>query len=391
MKAPQRRQALVELVTRWVKVQAAQAPFFLTLEDAQWADEASLELALELARAVISLPMGASKGIVIALVHRRLTSPVSSAWRALLEMTTESIALGELGAEALVQLAAYRLGVSSLPGRLADLLVSRTQGHPFFAEELCQTLQDQGLVRVEDGQVQLSRNLSKADFPVSVKDLVQSRIDRLDEPTRLTLKVAAVLGTAVPFDALLGSYPLPIEPLTLRQHLATLERLSLLQKEAADPLTYRFKHSITQDVTYHSLLAAQRRDLHGRVGCYFEETVGSASGSALDILAYHFAGSNHRAKAVHYLRLAGEQATRQAAYTVAVDYFNQALDRVGGTDYAVRSAILEAREQVWRALGKLTKRQQDLEALEDAAELGDDPLWKARATFRRAVFAYDHG
>jgi hypothetical protein len=252
-------------------------------------------------------------------------------------------------------------------------------------------LQEQGLARVLDGQVRLSPDLASAAVPASVEDLVQSRIDHLDEGTRLTLRVAAVLGALVPFDVLLGSYPLPIEPLTLRQHLATLERLGLLPMEAADPLTYRFKHTITQQVTYCSLLATQRRDLHGRVACYYEETLGSAPGRAVDILAYHYARSDYQAKAVHYLRLAGEQATRQAAYAVATDYFDQALELVEETDCANRCAILEAREQIWRALGDLTARQRDLEALEATSEGWGDVLWRARATFRRAVFAYDQG
>ncbi len=391
MQAAKRRQVLVDLVTRWIKVQSVQTPLLLALEDAQWADEASVELALELARVATSLPAESSKGVVILLVHRPLPLPISTAWQTLKQMTTENITLGELSPEAICELAANRLGVSSIPNRLAALMVSRTQGHPFFAEELCQTLQEQGLVRVLDGQVQLSPDLSSAAVPTSVEDLVQSRIDRLDESTRLTLKVAAVLGTSVPFDALLGSYPLQIEPLTLRQHLATLERLGLLPVETATPLIHRFKHTITQQVTYHSLLSAQRRDLHGRVARFFEKTMGDAQGSAIDLLAYHYARSDYQAEAVRYLRLAGEQATRQAAYAVAIDYFSQALERVGAKGHADRCAILEAREQIWRALGDLTARQDDLEALEAAAEAWEDPLWQTRATFRRAVFAYDQG
>jgi tetratricopeptide (TPR) repeat protein len=391
MEAPRRRQILVELITHWVKVQAARTPLILVLEDAQWADEASVNLALELAQLAATLPASTSKGIIIVLVHRPLSLPISAAWQALQQRVTETITLSELSPEAACQLAAYRLGVASLPDRLAGLLISRTQGHPFFVEELCQTLQQQGLVRVLDGQAQLSSNLSSAAIPASIQDLVQSQIDHLDEETRLTLRVASVLGTVVPFDALSSSYPLPIEPLMLRQHLATLERLGLLLVETDTPLTYLFKHSITQHVTYHSLLAAQRRDLHGRVALYFEETMGSSSGRATEILAYHYARSDHLAKAVAYLRLAGEQATRQAAYAAAIDYFGQALERVGHTDNADRCAILEAREQIWRAVGNLTARQQDLETLEAVVEVWNDPRWRARAAFRRAVFTYDQG
>jgi hypothetical protein len=252
-------------------------------------------------------------------------------------------------------------------------------------------LQEQGLVRVLDAQVQLSPDLSAAAVPASVEDLIQSRIDHLDEPTRLTLKVAAVQGASVSFDALLGSYPLPIEPLNLHQHLATLERLDLLPMETADPLTYRFKHTITQQVSYRSLLAAQRRDLHGRAARYLEGAMEVAPGRAIDLLAYHYGRNDHQAEAVRYLRLAGEQATRQAAYGAAIDYFSQALEWVGETDFADRCAILEAREQVWWAVGDLAARQRDLEALVAAAETWGDPLWQARATFRRAVFAYDQG
>jgi len=228
-------------------------------------------------------------------------------------------------------------------------------------------------------------------IPTSVEDLIQSRIDRLNEPTRLTLKVAAVLGTEVSFAALLGSYPVPIEPAILREHLSTLDRLGLLLVGTASLPTYRFKNSVTQLVAYHSLLEAQRRDLHGRAANYFEEALSDVPGGAMDVLAYHYAHSDQQVKAAYYLRLAGEQATRQAAYTAAIDYFNQALERVGEKDYATRCAILEGREQIHRAQGNLAARRKDLEALKATAEAWDDPHWRARADFRRAVFAQDQG
>jgi class 3 adenylate cyclase/tetratricopeptide (TPR) repeat protein len=400
MEARQRREALLELVMRWVRAQSSKAPLCLVLEDAQWADESSVALALELGRLATdghgSHPapthgLDGSQGIVVVLVHRPLSPPLSDTWQALYQMITETITLSELSPGEVCELANYRFGVSSLPDRLAALLVGRTQGHPFFAEELCRTLQEQGLVRVLDGRVQLSANLASAAVPTSVEDLVQSRIDRLDEQTRLTLKVAAVLGSEITFDALLGSYPVSISPPNLRQHLATLERLDLLPMKTASPPTYEFKHSITQLVAYGSLLEAQRRDLHGRVARYFEETLGGAPGRAIDLLAYHYARSDHRPKAVHYLRLAGEQATRQGSYGVAVDYFGQALELADQSDYADRCAILEAREQIWRMTGNLAARQQDLEALESAARSGENALWQARALFRRAVLAQDQG
>jgi class 3 adenylate cyclase/tetratricopeptide (TPR) repeat protein len=391
MEAPQRRQALMELIARWVKAQSAQTPLFIVLEDAQWADEASIELTVDLARIAAGFTPQDSKGMVIALVHRPLLTPPSGSWQVLQAMVTEYLGLAELSPQAACQLAAHRLGTSSLPRRLAALLVNRTQGHPFFVEELCQTLQEQGWVHVLDGQVHLSPNLSPAVVPTSVEDLVQSRIDHLGEWTRLTLKVASVLGTLVPFDALLDSYPLVMDALALRQYLSTLERLGLLLVETESPLTYRFKHSITQQVAYRSLLATQRRDLHGRAARHFEHRLAETPGGAIDTLAYHYSRSNYQAEAVHYLRLAGEQATRQAAYTAAVDYFSQALERVDQTDYLSRCAILEARERIWRALGNLTARQADLEALEVAVQAWGDAQWQARAAFRRAVFAYDQG
>jgi len=398
MGANRRRQALIELVTRWVKAQAAKAPLLLVLENAQWADEASVALALELARMVNSLPRKSIEGLVLTLVHRPLSPPIPVGWQRLRQMVTETITLGELSPEEVRRLASDWLGANTLPDRLADLLVSRTQGHPFFVEELCRTLQEQGLIRVFDRRVQLSPDLSLATIPTSVEELIQSRIDRLDEWTRLTLKVASVLGTEVPFDALLGSYPVTIEPTTLRQHLATLDRLGLLPRVTMDPPIHRFKHSITQMVAYNSLLAAQRRDLHGRVAVYLEKRFLASEieaepprGRIIDLLAYHYARSDDKSNAAHYLRLAGEQATRQAAYAVALDHFTQALARIEETDYPARCAILEAREQIRRTLGDLSARQKDLDALEATATEWGDPLWQAKALFRRAVLAQDQG
>lgn len=343
-----RQESLFALVVEIVQTQASIQPLLLLVEDAHWMDEASLGLTMALGRAIACVP------VLLALVHRPPgpgDGPLLPDLDQLLHYNL--VNLRELPALAIRALVADRL--KGEPSALAlSLIEAVAQGNPFFTEELVDALRESerlhplegengdatwtvsealfnGLrgancLTKEDGQWILARGarLSTADLgiPDSIHGAVLSRIDRLPEPHKLTAKVASVIGRNFEFDLLAGSHPAHLAPAVLREQMAVLEARDLTRRETSQAqLAYTFRHSITQEVVYQTLLEDQQRELHRAVG----ETLERLQPGAVERLAYHYSHSSVRDKTLFYLDKAARKAQREYANETALHYYNQAL------------------------------------------------------------------
>lgn len=202
------------------------------------------------------------------------------------------------------------LRVKSLPDELAGLIHERTGGNPFFLEEICQALLEEGTLRVEGEQARLSGSLEALDLPNTVQAVIRTRLDRIDRNARETLRLASVVGrefTRSILERTLASSD------GLHRTLQTLKSAGLIQQTRVAPdAAYRFKHALTQEVAYSSLLEHQRRDLHERVGAAIEMLHGGRIEEHLDRLAHHFSRAESWRKAVHYgIRLNEATATHR--------------------------------------------------------------------------------
>jgi tetratricopeptide (TPR) repeat protein len=294
----------------------------LVLEDAQWLDSASWGLALLVAQRV--------HPILLILATRPLTEPLPPEYSQLLrDPNTHQITLNTLPLADMVTLVCQRLGVASLPDSLAELIYTKTDGNPFFGEELAYALRDSGLITVANGECRLTPQA--ADFqslylPDTVQGVITSRIDRLTPPQQLTLKVASVIGRVFEFETLHDIHPIEADKTRLSDYLSGLARLDITELEVPEPdLTYIFKHIITQEVAYNMMLFAQRRELHRAVADWYEETYADDLSPFYSRLAFHWQQANVIRKALDYLEKAGEQALHSYANEEAVEFFSDAL------------------------------------------------------------------
>ena len=327
-----RHDSLVSLLLALLRAWAAERPLVIVLEDAHWLDSLSWDLTLQAIRALSV----ARAHFLLAAVMRPLegtTMRVEPVMLAKMEETT-SMMLGALSPQETLTLAAARLGLSSeqLPPVLADLIRRRAGGNPFFAEELVYALRDANLITVvaEGGE---RRCLAQGDLaqaaqalPDTIQGIVLSRIDRLPPEEQLALKVAAVIGRTFIFGALydtLGEH-MEINQRLLKTYLDELSHLDLTPLEAPEPeLTYIFKHIITQEVAYETLLFAQRRQLHRTVARWYEQNYSDGLKRSLPqalesslapyypLLVYHWHGAEDQAEERHYAGLAGHWAAAQ--------------------------------------------------------------------------------
>ncbi len=373
-----RQQSTQALVVELLRQRAAARPLLVLLEDAHWFDQLSWEMALALGRAIPDCPL------LFCLVSRPVEAPQPAPYAALTGLSHQvSLALSELSQAEALRLACARLGVESLPPELGRIL-QKTQGHPFFTEEIIKELCEGGAIRVEAQQVIITRPLEQEDLPDTVQGVVQARLDRLDERTRLTLKVASVVGRTFSFSLLRDIHPLRSSPATLSVQLEILQRLDITPLENTEPdLLYGFKHAITQEVAYQSLAFAQRCQIHKSVAAWHEKRFGEAI-TDYALLAHHCHYAGDRRGERRYARLAGERAAAQFANQDAVRYLSRALELTRGR--SERYALLLQRAKVYNLLGEREQEQSDLKALSVlAARLGDPAL---RAEVAQACAAY---
>jgi predicted ATPase len=260
--------------------------------------------------------------------------------------------------------------------RLVDLvteeIVAKADGNPFFLEQLA----------LHAGEAKDLR--SDLMVPDSIHDVVMARIDRLPDETKQLLQIAAVIGREFSSHLLSAVWkgPWPLEP-----HLRELTRLEFISERfAAEGSTYVFRHALTQETAYGSLLDRNRRASHGAVGQALEDMYRGRIDEIAELLALHFGRSDDAEKAVDYAILAGEKAQRRWATSDAVAYFDDALLRLAAMPDTepnrlrrVDSVLKQA--EVNYALGRYPEQIAALQALgEIIHQCGDPP--------RRAAWHY---
>ncbi len=407
-----RQEALVSLLIDMLHTVSRGQPLLLLLEDVHWMDEASLTLTLALGRVVGPMPL------LLTLVQR---PPLQAAAPLLPELAGlpwhHHIVLAELALAGVAQLVASRLHAPASPLALA-LIQAEAQGNPFFVEELVDMLREDGrltrsgtpsgewhladtlidalreaqcLVRNEQGEWDLVPNppLSAVELgiPDSIQGIVLSRLDRLPEEHKLTLKVASVIGRIFEVDVLAHIHPSRLSRAELLAQIQMAESRDFTRVETPLPhLTYIFKHSVTQEMAYETLLDSQRRDLHGVVGTTLEQL----QPEAVEQMAYHFSRSGLRDKTLHYLDLAARKTQRDYANETALLYYAQALA------LEERWQWRQGQVEILHTLGRRDEQQQallQLERLADAPQYAVAYLWgqyyEAVSDYRQAQAAVE--
>ena len=365
-----RHQALSTLVVEIILYIARKQPILIVMEDTHWMDELSESLMIDLARQLNVDPAP----VMAMLVHRPLTEadhPLEII-RVLSDMHHHShLTLNELNRAAVTEMIEKYVD-ASIPLDLSRFVYDRAHGNPFFVQELVDTLIETGFIKVIGSLVFIERDLNAADLPHTVQKLVQARIDRLNETDKLVLKVAAVIGQQFQVNVLAKSIPIALTYEELLDCLRTLEARDFSYMESPEPeLTYLFKHAITQEVTYQSLLFAQRRQLHQAVA----STLEILAPDATDRLAYHFVRGGDTDRARHYLLMAGEKAYREYANQAALTYFNQ-VQPMARNDHE-RFDIDRRRLQIMLRLGDTQGVQRDMPDLQALAVRNERLDWQA--------------
>jgi class 3 adenylate cyclase len=310
---PQRRQRTLDAFRRLLLRESQEQPLLLVCEDLHWIDAETQAL-------LDSLVESLAGARLLLLVNYR--PEYEHAWhRKTYYRELRLDPLPPASADALLQ---ALLGDEPGLEALKRVLVERTEGNPFFLEESVHGLVETGVLVGERGAYQQTQPLQGTQVPATVQALLAARIDRLGPEDKRLLQAAAVIGKDVPYLLLQAIAELPEEALC--EGLTRLQAAEFLYETRLFPeLEYTFKHALTHEVAYQSLLGERRRVLHARIVDAIEALYPGQQAEQLDRLAYHAARGEVWEKAVVYLRQAGERDADRSALHESIAYFEQAL------------------------------------------------------------------
>ena len=310
---PQRRQRTLDGLKRILLRENQVQPLVLVFEDLHWHDNESQALLDSL---VESLP--ASQ--LLLLVNYR--PEYTHNWGSKTYYT--QLRLDPLPPESADALLEALLGNDSSLESLKKLLIERTEGNPFFLEESVRTLVETQVLAGEPGTYRLVQDLPSIQVPATVQAILAARIDRLPQDEKSLLQTASVIGNEVPFTLLQAIAETPDE--TLHPCLTHLQAAEFLYETSLFPeRVFTFKHALTHEVAYGSLLQERRRVLHAQIVGALETLSGDQLTEQVERLAHHAFRGDVWDKALAYYQQAGEKATARSAYRETVGYFEQAL------------------------------------------------------------------
>jgi tetratricopeptide (TPR) repeat protein/class 3 adenylate cyclase len=279
--------AMLEALAALVTLQARRRPLVLLLEDWHWSDEASR-------RALEQLAEIAPAHRLLLVVTCRPDSGIewSSTERGLL------LRLRPLSLDGSTAIVSGVLKAERVAGALAQQLHARTGGNPFFLEEICEALLEQQLVVVRDGEAAANEAMAHMRLPETVQAVIRTRLDRLTPDSRDTIRVASVIGrefSRAVLDELMET------ELDDGRQLGELRRAGLIEQTSVAPEpAYRFKHALTQEVAYDTLLEHQRETLHARAAAAVETRYADRLDEHRERLAHHLSRAGQWAEAVQH-------------------------------------------------------------------------------------------
>jgi tetratricopeptide (TPR) repeat protein len=363
---PQRRQRILDAVKRLLLRESQVQPLLLLFEDLHRIDSESQAL---LDGLIESLPTAR----VLLLVTYR--PEYQHAWGSKTYYT--QLRIDPLPPESAEELLTALLGQDGTLETLKRVLIERTEGNPFFLEETVQTLVETEVLVGDRGAYRITKAPEAWQIPATVQAILAARIDRLPPEDKPLLQAASVIGKDVPFTLLQAIADVPEE--SLRRELTDLQAAEFLYETSVFPdLEYTFKHALTHEVTYGSVLQDRRRAFHARIVEAIEALYPDRLAEQVERLAHHAFRGEVWEKAVTYLRKAGAKALAHSAYREAVSCFEQALAALHplpDTDQKIERAIdlrLDLRQSLF-PLNELVTVWRYLQEAEGLARTLDDP------------------
>ncbi|MFC1856909.1 adenylate/guanylate cyclase domain-containing protein [Thermodesulfobacteriota bacterium] len=308
----QRKIWIFEAVRDLLAIESQNKTVVIAVEDLHWIDKTSQEFLSYLIDWLADV-----KILLILLYRPEYTHPWGS------KSHYKRIGLTQLTAKSSTELVQAILEGGEVVPELRELILSRAGGNPLYLEELSHNMLENGTIQRKDHEYILTRDASEIEVPDTIQGIIAARLDRVEESLKRIMQMASVIGREFAFRILQTIMEMKEG---LKSSLINLQGLEFIsQKRLFPELEYIFKHALTQEVAYSSLLKERRKKIHEKIGQAIENLYPENLEEYYELLAYHYTRSDNKDKALAYLDLANQKAIKLNAFEDAMIYFNDSM------------------------------------------------------------------
>ncbi|MDM8000649.1 MAG: AAA family ATPase [Dehalococcoidia bacterium] len=369
LKPQEKRERAFEAIKTLLLRESRNQPLLIVIEDLQWIDRTSEEF---LGQMIPRLP-GAP--IMLVLLYRpEYVHP----WTSKAHYT--QIRVDEMSPETSADMVEAILKGGIVTPELKQLILSHGLGNPLFIEEFIRTLIEKGHIRWSNGSYILTPGTGQMQVPETIEGIISSRIDNLKDSVKKTLQVSSVVGRE--FSAAVLQMTMGMSA-GIKEALDELQELELIYEKNLFPETeYTFKHALTQDVAYNSLLIRSRRVIHQKVGRAIETLYPQRREELCETLAHHYSKAEDMEKAYEYSKLSGDKAYRNSSMSEALRRYREALAMLDHLPDTERNKVraLELTVLAWQPMLALGFREGSLDILKKGQRLAEELGDKRRLT-----------
>ncbi|MBW2467832.1 MAG: AAA family ATPase [Deltaproteobacteria bacterium] len=309
-----RKERIIEAVRRIALKGSALRPLIMVFEDLHWIDNSSEESLKDLLKNI--------SGAKIFLIFTYRPDFVQS-WSS--RSYHSQVTLNRLSNRESLAMVAYLLGTENIDKELEELILEKTEGVPFFIEEFIRSLLDQNVINKLDDAYHLLKDIENVIVPSTIQDVIMARVDSLKEGAKNVLQTGAVIGREFSLELIQEATGLSEKELL--SHISISKDAELLYERGIYPqVDYIFRHALTQEVIYNSLLSKGRKEVHEAIGRAIEAIHSERLDEFYELLALHFSKSGSFEKAYEYLKLSGNKSTRNYSNWEAYGFYKEAIE-----------------------------------------------------------------
>lgn len=334
-------------------------PLIIAIEDLHWIDKSSEETLKVLFDKI------QSEKIFLIFTHRPEFVPK---W---VEKNYHNrLILNRLSNQDSQAMVSHIMGKEYAGSNLESLILEKTEGVPFFIEEFIRSLKDLRLIEKSDDRYQLTRSIEEVTIPSTIQDVIMARVDSLPHEAKKLLQAGSAIERE--FNCRLIGEVAELEVSVVLFLLSILKDTGLLYESGVYPETsYVFKHSLTREVVYGSILKMRKKRLHEKIGSVIEKLYMGRTSDRCEELSRHFICSENYAKAAHYLKEAEKKAEMTAALNDAISYTRKrvaCLEKLPQT-YVIQKELIDARTTLSLYLAQMNYFVEAREAITSVVEL----------------------
>jgi len=357
-----KKDRIIEALNRIVIKGSQIRPLILAIEDLHWVDKSSEETL----KALLDTISGARVFIIFTYRPEYVHTWGSKSYHS-------QVNLNRLSNRQSLAMAANLLGTKGIDRALEDLILEKTEGVPFFIEEFIKSLMSLKIIERKDNAFRLVRDAQALTIPATIQDVIMARVDTLPEGAKEMLQTGSVIEREFSYDLIKTVTDLPEQELL--SHLSALKDFELLYERGIYPhSTYVFKHALTQEVAYNSLLKKRRKGVHSKVARAIEGLYSERLEEFYEKLANHYFESDNFEKAREYLKLSGDKAVEKFSNIEAFRFYKKlihVLHQLPDTEETKKEQI-NTRLLIFTPMRLLAYPEDSLEILEEGARLSKE-------------------